>query len=419
MIYEGDVLEQLRLMPDNHYHCIVTSPPYWRMRDYGFEGQIGLEEVFDCTIVPNIVDNEILRCNECYMCKMREVFEELRRVLRPDGVLWLNMGDNKVHHSVPGGNNPINTRYTRAGEGQKYFPVFVDGLKRKDMVAQPWRMALSLQLMGWWLMRDVVWQKTNTGPSSVKDQPTTCHEFIFLMTKRERYYYDWAAIATKMKDSSIARLLQPNFEKQTGGDDDYGKSGVNANRSSRKTLENLRKKLLAAGDDLSGFLRVNKRDVWTFPSQALKEKHFATFPEELPRICIAAGTSLMGCCGECGKPWNRLEMSTGHKNGREDAHVPGNSSTKSDSTRWAPTSVATNEWEPGCECDVDTVPCRVLDPFLGSGTTMRVALAMNLECDGIEGNPESVEMSRRRIARPFGRAGEKTIKNKNQMGLGL
>ena len=214
MIYEGDVLEQLRLMPENHYHCVVTSPPYWGMRDYGFDGQIGLEKVFDCTIVPAIVDNKIVLCGACFMCKLRAVFEEVRRVLRPDGVLWLNMGDNVVHHTIPGGDGPLKTKYAREHDSAPYRAVVVDGLKRKDVVGQPWRLAMCLQAMGWWLRRPVVWSKTNGNSSSARDIPKPSYEHIFLLSKSEKYYYDWAAIAKPMKESTIDKIMKIDLENK-------------------------------------------------------------------------------------------------------------------------------------------------------------------------------------------------------------
>ena len=150
--------------------------------------------------------------------------------------------------------------------------------------------------------------------------------------------------------------------------------------------------------------------------------HYATFPEELARLCIAAGTSLSGCCVKCGAPRKRVSVRTGHVNNREPARVPGDSPTKSDSSGWLPTSLPTDYFEDGCECHGGhdaVVPCRVLDIFGGSGTTVRVGLAMNRECDMIEGDPESVEIAKRRIAKPFGRAGKKIIKNEDQIGLEL
>lgn len=423
-IYQGDVLDRLRELPDDHYHCVVTSPPYWKMRDYGVEGQMGQEKIFDCTIVPTINDNKIVRCGACYICKMVTVFDEVRRVLRPDGVLWLNMGDNMVHHTIPGGNAPIGTRYSRERDDVGFGAVFIDGLKRKDMVGQPWRLAMHLQMAGWWLRSDIIWHKPNPMPSSVKDRPTSSHEHIFLLAKSERYFYDGEAIADDMK--FFSNKMPDGWETGPGSHQSYHREGRGKGKKMppiggiKHADENGNPTY--SGNQPEAKPTANKRDVWTIPTQAYSEAHYATFPEELARLCLAAGTSLAGCCGKCGAPRKRVEILAGHVNDREPARVPGNTATKTDSTGWGPTKLATKYFEDGCDCmfgPEGVVPCRAMDIFLGSGTTMRVAKAMDLECDGIELSLDNVAMAERRINQPFGRSKKKIVKNDDQIGLEL
>lgn len=430
-IYQGDVLDRLRELPGDHYHCVVTSPPYWKMRDYGVEGQMGQEKIFDCTIVPTINDNKIVRCGECYICKMVTVFDEVRRVLRPDGVLWLNMGDNMVHHTVPGGNAPMTVKYSRERDDVGFGAVFVDGLKRKDMVGQPWRLAMHLQVAGWWLRSDIIWHKPNPMPSSVKDRPTRSHEHIFLLAKSERYFYDGEAIADDMK--FFSNKMPDGWDTGLGAHGGYHRDGREKGRKMppiggiKHVDENGNPTY--SGNRPEAKPTANKRDVWTIPTQAYSEAHYATFPEELARLCLAAGTSLAGCCGKCGAPRKRVlqETSSPHDGETDSKYKKGSNANRIALVRQAArergaeykSEVKTLGWESGCKCGAKIVPCRAMDIFLGSGTTMRVAMAMDLDCDGIELSLDNVAMAERRIKQPFGRSGKKIVKNDDQIGLEL
>ncbi len=413
MIYHGDALETLRGMPDNYYHCVVTSPPYWRQREYGHEGQLGQEPVFDCRIVPNIVDNKIVLCGECYICRLVEVFREVRRVLRKDGVFILNVGDGYVGSEK---------QQTNKGTNNIPKSIVPSGLKPKDMLALPYRVILALQSDGWWFRADIpteieymcpcgcghemvvqkvtdnsiVWRKDNCMPESVNDRPSKSHEYIFLLSASQRYFYDAEAIAEPMLHKG--KNLPPIGgikHKEYGDNPTYS-----GNTPPTKKTKNI-------------------RSVWRIPVQASHEDHKAMFPEELARRCIGAGTSLKGCCSECGTPWKRVYIELEHDHKREPAHVPGNTSTKVDSTGWTSTMQATDEFEPGCNCAADVVPCRVLDPFGGSGTTIRVAKAMGREGDMIEISEKSVKIARRRENMPFGRSRTKLIDNEDQIGMDL
>ncbi|KKN69391.1 hypothetical protein LCGC14_0441180 [marine sediment metagenome] len=284
---QGDVLAELGRMEDNSVHCVVTSPPYWGLRDYGVKGQIGLEETI-----------------EEYIAKIVEVFEQVRRVLRPDGTLWLNLGDSYAgswcgNSMRPGGGSqrpglpgfqPLDARVPpRNG----YIPK---GLKRKDLMGIPWRIAFSLQGAGWWLRSDIIWSKPNPMPESVTDRPTRAHEYLFLLTKAERYYYNADAIREPLSPATKIRITQPTFDRQTGGPKDNG----TGNRSHRKALRNLH----AKHEDENGKWRwngsefhtvpdssigANKRTVWEIPTHPYTGGHFATFPEKLVRPCVLAG----------------------------------------------------------------------------------------------------------------------------------
>ena len=271
--------------------CVVTSPPYWGLRDYGVGGQLGLEAT-----------------PEAYVENMVAVFREVRRVLRDDGTVWLNLGDSyAVGKGNPGPNSADAKNAARRGWSRPN-DWRVPGLKPKDLVGIPWRVAFALQADGWWLRSDIVWSKPNPMPESVTDRPTRAHEFIFLLSKEARYFYDADAIREPFTESSLARINQPTFDQQTGGPKDYG---PDSSRSQRKTLENFKKRVERKTDKQRGHSRRhagfndrwdmmtkeeqqangrNKRTVWEIATQPYPGAHFATFPEALVEPCILAGS---------------------------------------------------------------------------------------------------------------------------------
>lgn len=243
MILTGDALEQLKDMPDNFIDCCVTSPPYYGLRDYGVLGQIGLEAT-----------------PQEYIEKLTLVFREIRRVLKRDGTLWLNVGDS----------------YAASGKGVNKC----SGYKRKDLMGIPWKLVFALQADGWYLRQDIIWYKPNTMPESVKDRCTRSHEYIFLLSKSDRYYFDNEAI----KEPAVTLdRTSPRGSK--------GALTPNAGRRKRSDLytsnqENLNMENLSKNTQ---FMR-NKRDVWSVPTKGYKGVHFATFPEKLIVPCILAGS---------------------------------------------------------------------------------------------------------------------------------
>ena len=252
-LYNGGCLDILKQMPDESVDCVVTSPPYWGLRDYSTDGQIGLE--------PTIQE---------YINVMTEIFGEVRRVLKRDGTLWLNMGDSYTNGGR-GGNSKIHN-HEHSSQGTCY--AIPEGLKPKDLIGMPWRVAFALQDDGWYLRSDIIWHKPNPMPESVTDRPTKSHEYIFLMSKSSQYFYDAEVIMERLKDSSVKR-------NQTGWNGNEKRDYVNG-------PQNHFSKYMGT-DKCKESTHRNKRDVWTIPTMSYSEAHFATFPVNLIFPCIKAG----------------------------------------------------------------------------------------------------------------------------------
>lgn len=339
MILQADA----RFMPiaDQSINCVVTSPPYWGLRDYGLEPSVwGGSSSCGHQWVSESVEKEMRRginlasscastrgggkkiakvgwqrfergcCSLCgawrgslgleptpelYVQHIVEIFREVWRALRDDGTVWLNLGDSyaQVRWGEGDAPPPTNTGNKAATSHTKMG----NGLKPKDLCGIPWRVAFALQADGWYLRSDIIWSKPNPMPESVTDRPTRSHEYVFLLSKSQRYYFDQDAVREPLKESSIERLSQPTFDSQTGGPKDYGHR-TNSNRSARKALCNLKEKLVAQekwGDRQAGWAERDKsigrniRSVWTIATQPYSEAHFATFPEKLVEPCIKAG----------------------------------------------------------------------------------------------------------------------------------
>lgn len=536
-IRQGDVLDRLREMPDESVQCCVTSPPYWGLRDYGVDGQIGLEASPDEHIT-----------------KLVEVFREVRRVLRSDGVLWLNYGD--AYAAAPNcGQGQGGIQATRSVAKSRVREGLVNkrvgALKPKDLIGLPWRLARALQepyytgkirderdrvwlaamldaegcmfihrrkagqsngqgyerktdsfgpgveiantslavierIMqivgkgsicsqgpeengrrkqriyrwnlrttecrefvrelyphlvakqqqariligcpssgdraaaahaalislhrtgssdvdfpdpaslfepGWYLRSDVIWSKANPMPESVTDRPTRAHEYVFLLSKSARYFYDAEAIRETATSPAIAA-------KSSAWRDEHGQNGVHR-----------RYGMSGQGDGRS---HRNARTVWTINPQPTPEAHFATFPEALAERCILAGTSAHGACSKCGAPWERVTGPAQRVEGRASGnterkigsdHIPG-ASHVGRGVPWHPITKPTVGWSPTCDCrggggthgqPYAARPCLVLDLFAGSGTTLLVAERLGRDSVGIELNPEYVAIAERRI----------------------
>ncbi len=382
-ILQGDVLAMLKTLPDSLVDCVVTSPPYWGLRDYGSNGQMGLEPTL-----------------EEYIGKMTEVFREVRRVLKDTGTLWLNMGDgysltcpNKQSEQV---SSPYYKDNTRTGARHRETP----GLRPKNLLGQPWRLAFALQADGWYLRSDIIWAKPNPMPESVSDRPTKSHEYVFLMSKRAKYFYDADAVREPHQDAlGIDRFNKGTKHGQSATDYKWDRDG-----KPRMKQDNV--EYNPAGR--------NRRTVWNIATQAFPSAHFATFPEKLVEPCIRAGTSECGYCAECGLPWVRV---TARDTDEKASDAPTDYKTMTDKPNevnqghgvgamggghkrqaWLDAHPKlTIGWQPTCACSADTVPGLVLDPFMGSGTVALVVKKLDRNYLGIELNPEYIELSNKRL----------------------
>lgn len=249
-IYTGDCVESIKSLPDKSVNTCITSPPYFGLRDYGVDGQIGLEETPDQ-----------------YVAKLVEVFREVRRILRDDGTLWLNLGDSYAGSGGSGNQfgqlekDGFNS-YKQTGKPKEI------GLKPKDLIGIPWRVAFALQADGWYLRQDIIWHKPNPMPESVTDRCTKAHEYIFLLSKSQKYYYDNEAIkepSSKFEKEGPRPKTQPNGLRA----DDAKKLG---------------------GFQMQVTETRNRRSVWTVPTKPFKGAHFATFPPDLIEPCVLAGS---------------------------------------------------------------------------------------------------------------------------------
>lgn len=331
-VLNGDCREVLRELPDASVQCCVTSPPYFGLRDYGADGQLGLEETPDA-FVQNIVG----------------VFREVRRVLAGDGTLWLNLGDSYANDGKWGGSSGGKHVRELQGAGGPGRGKKTTGLKPKDLIGIPWRVAFALQADGWWLRQDIIWSKPNPMPESVQDRCTKAHEYIFMFSKAPRYHYDAAAI----RNPPSAALLQQVRDGYDGSDTkDYAHGAAqSASDTKKRIVAGARKKLdkqRGHGRRHDGFndrwdamsreeqlaLGSNKRSVWEVATKPFSGAHFATFPPDLIEPCILAG------------------------------------------------------------CPTDGT---VLDPFGGAGTTGLVADRLGRNAILIELNPEYAQMARSRI----------------------
>jgi DNA modification methylase len=365
-ILVGDCIESMKGLPAQSVHCCVTSPPYWGLRDYGVDGQLGLEST-----------------PAQYVEKMVDVFREVKRVLRDDGTLWLNLGDS--YASDTKGTGGASDKQD-SNVGSRYSIRHLNhGVKQKDLCGIPWSVAFALRADGWYLRSDIIWSKPNPMPESVTDRPTKAHEYIFLLSKSRTYFYDAEAI----KEDSIHAGRVVNYD------------GTQKNCSAGDGI-NDRRTLISRPIEVAASR--NRRSVWTITTQPYPEAHFATYPEDLVEPCIKAGTSEKGCCSECGAPWERQVEKTIHPNGTGRTHIAGHEALPSQNG-WegvprAQVESRTIGWQPTCDHDQDDTklkPCTVLDPFGGSGTTGLVARKLGRDYILCELNPKYADLARKRI----------------------
>jgi DNA modification methylase len=490
----GDVLTVLPTLADESVHTVVTSPPYYGLRDYGTALWEGGDAACDhkarpmhgsvatSTLGPKRdglgADNQAWRatepqygsvCGKCgatridsqigleatpeaYIEAMVKVFREVRRVMRKDGTLWLNIGDSYAGSGKgPTGFNGIGDQEKRQGfvapkkdgyatpfrTGGQYIDHVADprkngsipGLKAKDLIGIPWTLAFALRADGWYLRSDIIWSKPNPMPESVTDRPTKAHEYLFLLTKNAKYFYDADAIREEHTRG---------YDGPGGGMQRFAVHGEAAHKGLLESVHN------PAGR--------NKRSVWQIATAPFPKAHFATFPPKLVEPCIRAGTSDKGCCPECGAPWVRVTGATKYKpavvavGARNVDMSRGDKVRKLDgkSAGWrdAAASRITTGWRPSCKhaefeqvdcetCDgtgdvesasnegdeewddcmackgkgtirrlvsaPEPVPCMVLDPFAGAATTLMVAAREGRHSIGIELSETYAEMARERL----------------------
>jgi len=375
-IYQGDCLEVMKTFPDELVQCVVTSPPYWGLRDYGVNGQLGLEKT------PGL-----------YVEKLVEIFREVRRVLRKDGTVWLNLGDSytsdglkrmsvKLGSGIQANQRAKNNDYEKvtASRGARYYRNI--NLKQKDIIGIPWHVAFALQADGWWLRSPIIWSKPNPMPESVTDRPTNSHEYIFLLTKNRFYYYDQDAIREDYKMNRWGGKYKTNEDSVKIKPGDYRAGGQG--------------QLNRMNYDCYSHEGRNIRSVWEIPTEPFPGAHFATYPRKLVSQCLKAGTSEYGACAECEGPWERVveveNITRTRKTGKGQDTEIGRKGRAGEPNR------KTTGWQPTCNCDTKEIkPCVVLDPFIGSGTTAEVAQRMIRRWIGIELSDEYIKIAEKRL----------------------
>ena len=327
---------------------------------------------------------------ELYLEKMVEIFREVRRVLRDDGTLWVNMGDSYAQNNYGSGGGWAKSKegYDNApSQDRSLFkdPGYKHGLKPKDLCGMPWRLALALQADGWWLRSDIIWAKPNPMPESVTDRPTKSHEYLFLLTKKAKYFYDAEAVKEPSIDpESFTGRRKRNPQK------------INQYATIRAEYRNFHK--------LNGekYPSRNLRDVWTIPTHSFPEAHFATFPPKLVEPCVKAGTSEWGCCPECGAGWVRVvekEYPNPKPRALDEKYDGINTGYQINPGVGRADGISkTLGWKPACKCGCEErVPGIVLDPFMGAGTTALVAKNLGRKHVGIELNADYIKMANNRL----------------------
>jgi DNA modification methylase len=370
-------------MPAGSVQCCVTSPPYFGLRDYGHDGQIGLEPTPDE-----------------FVAAMVAVFREVRRVLRDDGTCWLNLGDsyagswgNQGRKETRGTQRPVNGgmltpvhdgRFPANGSNTGKIPDG-SGLKPKDLIGIPWMVAFALRADGWFLRSEIIWAKKNPMPESVTDRPTKAHEQVFLLTKRPTYFYDAAAVAEEGTGRSPGNKTHKGVTAFDDGDAHHRTKGGLLNVGASETR--------------------NRRSVWHIASQPFSGSHFATMPPDLAEICIKAGTSERGQCPHCAAPWQRV-VETERFSSRPNCRPVGTRGNQPSLTASMGqpqqgsrgVRTATTGWAASCVCPAhQPVPQMVLDPFGGAGTTALVADRLQRNATIIELNPAYAELARNRV----------------------
>lgn len=354
-LWQGDAYDVLRTVPSNSVHCWMTSPPYWRLRDYGWEGQLGHEKTL-----------------RDHIRALVRVFRELRRTLHPTGTLYVNYGDAYAQHGKAATESELfghETRSIRRGYNTQAFSGYKgynraagtagEEFARKQLMMIPSRLAIAMQEDGWWVRALVKWSKPNALPESVRDRPSKTHEDVIMCTKRPDYFYDDCRVRDCAPTEKWGRRL---------------------------------------------------RSVWTIATEACKLEHYATFPRELVRRCILPSTSRLGCCPKCFAPvvpvyqagqvdpdWQRRCGGADYQGSATKDYSAAGAQDPSETKKRILKGLAPRHLvggKPGCKCRVgDTIPCLVGDCFGGVGTVCKVGLANGLRGLSIDGSPEYTEFA--------------------------
>lgn len=413
-IIVDDVMKGLAQLKDESFQMCITSPPYLWLRDYGIDGQIGLEKSPD----------EFIQ-------KLVEVFREVRRVLRKDGTCWINMGDKYSTGGKGGGGAFMKARREGSWKMQSTLNGWQSappGYKAKELMGIPWLLAFALQKDGWYLRTEIIWEKKNSMPESIDDRPSRCHEYIFLLSKRPKYFYDKEAV--KQPTSATSHARAGRYIKAGDGVNPKAKAYFKEPGKSsrihtvRDVAHSHKTPRPRSNESYSAAIvglstKRNLRSVWSINASGYKGAHFATFPPKLALLPILAGTSAHGCCAACGAPYKRIlangkadlahqVLCGGDRNGNYNGQATkefelAGAQNASDVKRRILAGMVekiTVGWEKTChkkcEC-TEVVPCTVLDCFSGSGTTLAVAFENGRSSVGIELNPEYAELSRERL----------------------
>ena len=432
-ILTGNCLDKIKELEDNSIDCVVSSPPYFGLRDYGtgkWEGgdpncpHKRLTKISKDTSTGHagmykqghVVGDAIYKqiCPECgakrideqfgleetykdYITNTVKVFREFKPKLKDTATIWWNIGD-----SYSSGSRTSTTNQKLRGNkdyGVTRTPVD-KSIKEKDLMMIPNRVAIALQDAGWYIRSEIIWHKPNPMPESVKDRPTSCHEKIWLITKNKKYYYDADAIREPVKEISKKRIEYGLKHKHP---DNIGVAipPVNTKRMGERFLNPLGK---------------NKRNVWTITTKPFKDAHFATFPKDLIEPCIKAGSSEHGCCSKCGNPYIRItkkgDYNLKHQiasGGDKDGKYYGKSKKDYSSAKAQDASETKKRilesmkeviqvgWEATCKCNAGIKKSVILDPFGGIGTTGLVANDLRRNSILIELNPKYVKMMKKRM----------------------
>lgn len=400
---------------DGSVHCILTSPPYLGLRKYqGNQGVMWQSVTYAPMAGLPTITIPAMQCDlgmeptpEAYIGHLMLVMREMWRVLRDDGVCWVNLGDSYNGSGGAGGD------YGEGGLkfGQPKYPGRrIDGLKPKDLCMIPARFALAAQADGWYLRSDIIWAKPNPMPESVTDRPTKAHEYIYLLTKSPKYFYDAEAIKEPLKDVSVQRLGRGVSNENKAIDGYPGRHRIPFTKHAQNVKFGGNKAegygtRLHSGNEWNPTGGANKRSVWTVATQNYSGSHFATWPEKLCEPMILAGTSAKGVCPKCGAQHERItekgSVSYQDTGNRKRADALGAETSPTSVFRTGEIrEILTTGWQPTCTCDAgEPIPATVLDPFNGSGTSGRVANRLGRNYIGVDiSNEYLTELSPERLS---------------------